>query len=437
MKQIQGGESNMKETKKHLWLSAVSLMLCMVLLVGTTFAWFTDSVVSKDNVIQAGRLSVELWGNGTQITDQSEPVFNYDKWEPGYSTGAELQVRNTGTLAVEFELEFQRVVATQGLEHVIDVYAGEQKLGTLASFMNGEDLDTGILEAGENSVGVTYTLKMREDAGNDYQNAEATFDIVLRAKQATVETDGFGSSDYDKDAEYDGEVSTEASLIAAAKNGGNYKLTCDIALEEVLTVDAGTELVLNLGGNEITSTDTYPISNKGNLTLVDGRISSDSTTEKPKPALYSESGNLTVKDCVFESTSAGATHLGNYSVQVRGGTAVFDHCTIIGKRGGFDVGNDARVTVKGGTYSAGAYYPVYTWGNAEFNATDAVFKKDVSLGATIDSFYLVYASENSKLGFDRCEFHTPTYWGIVTGNKGAVTLNDCHAFKNGVEQEIK
>lgn len=48
----------MKATKRNLWLSAVSTMLCVVLLLGTTFAWFTDSVTNKGNVIQAGNLDV-------------------------------------------------------------------------------------------------------------------------------------------------------------------------------------------------------------------------------------------------------------------------------------------------------------------------------------------------------------------------------------------
>lgn len=50
----------MKTTKKSLWLSAVSIMLCAVMLLGTTFAWFTDNVTNKGNVIQAGNLDAEL-----------------------------------------------------------------------------------------------------------------------------------------------------------------------------------------------------------------------------------------------------------------------------------------------------------------------------------------------------------------------------------------
>ena len=51
---------NKKSTKRSLLLSALSLVLCLSMLVGTTFAWFTDSVTSGKNRIVAGNLDVEL-----------------------------------------------------------------------------------------------------------------------------------------------------------------------------------------------------------------------------------------------------------------------------------------------------------------------------------------------------------------------------------------
>ena len=47
-------------TKKNLTMSAISMLLCVVMLVGLTFAWFTDSVTNGKNKIQAGNLDVEL-----------------------------------------------------------------------------------------------------------------------------------------------------------------------------------------------------------------------------------------------------------------------------------------------------------------------------------------------------------------------------------------
>ena len=58
---------NKKTTRKALVLSLLALLLCCSMLVGTTFAWFTDSVTSGNNKIIAGNLDVELeYYNGTE-----------------------------------------------------------------------------------------------------------------------------------------------------------------------------------------------------------------------------------------------------------------------------------------------------------------------------------------------------------------------------------
>ena len=192
----------MANTRKSLIFSAISLLLCCALLVGTTFAWFTDSVTNTGNKIQAGNLEVALLKDGVDISDSNTPVFSYDLWEPGYSTGANLAVKNNGSLALKYELVLQNVVTTKGIENVIDVIVGGKTVGTLADFMNGEVLVPGNLTAGATSDTYEIVLKMQKTAGNDYQNAVATFDILLRATQYTYEKDGFGSDQYDKDAVY-------------------------------------------------------------------------------------------------------------------------------------------------------------------------------------------------------------------------------------------
>ncbi len=49
-----------KDTKKSLAMSAISMLVCVVMLAGLTFAWFTDSVTNKGNRIQAGNLKIDL-----------------------------------------------------------------------------------------------------------------------------------------------------------------------------------------------------------------------------------------------------------------------------------------------------------------------------------------------------------------------------------------
>ncbi len=52
--------TNSKHTKRALLASVLSVVLCCAMLIGSTFAWFTDSVTSSGNKIQAGNLNIDL-----------------------------------------------------------------------------------------------------------------------------------------------------------------------------------------------------------------------------------------------------------------------------------------------------------------------------------------------------------------------------------------
>ena len=102
----------MNNTKKSLWMSGISLLLCISMLIGSTFAWFTDSVSSASNKIQSGtlQLDVELLDKGTgvwtSLKAKQEPIFNYDKWEPGYMDAKVFKVENEGNLALKWVAKF-------------------------------------------------------------------------------------------------------------------------------------------------------------------------------------------------------------------------------------------------------------------------------------------------------------------------------------------
>ena len=102
-------------TKKALVASVLSLALCFSMLIGTTFAWFTDSVTSAGNIIKTGNLDVEMyWADGTQAVPSNEndwtdastgAIFNYDNWEPGYVDVKHVQIKNNGTLALKYQVK--------------------------------------------------------------------------------------------------------------------------------------------------------------------------------------------------------------------------------------------------------------------------------------------------------------------------------------------
>lgn len=228
--------------KRALLCSILSLLLCVSMLVGTTFAWFTDSVTSAGNKIQSGTLKLDLellkdtgWES---IKESNEPIFNYSLWEPGYTQVEILKIENEGSLALKWMARFQSANQLSALADVIDVYVkpsadeldypnsrdlaaeGYTRVGTVAEFVNTIETTTyGSLYPKNNADGkpdVAYlgiALKMQESAGNEYQNLDlgGAFDILILATQEMYEEDSFGNN-YDESASFpdvwDGTVDT-------------------------------------------------------------------------------------------------------------------------------------------------------------------------------------------------------------------------------------
>lgn len=283
--------SNFRKTKKALMVNVMSMLLCVVMLIGATLAWFTASISSKDNKIQAGVLDVQLLKDGQDISNSSEKVFNYNLWEPGYSASANLSVKNNGTLALRYELAFKDITVKTGLENatgefekykdhlaeatgdiseVLDVYVLDSNraptvddvpVGTLKDFMGGKAIQTGNLLAGETSAAINIVVKMRQTAGNAYQNASADFDILLRATQHTHEKDGFGNNLYDENA-FDEMISS----IPVNPDGNTVLKTDDgnvIVTVPSESIEAGTNsLILTVIPRKTVGDDS--------ITIVDG-----------------------------------------------------------------------------------------------------------------------------------------------------------------------
>ena len=255
-----------KATKRALLTSALALLLCVSMLVGTTYAWFTDSVTSANNKIVAGNLKIDLellGDNGwTSIKKSGAPIFDYKNWEPGYTDMKILKIENEGSLALKWVAKFVSNEALGILADVIDVYvtediekyptdradlSGWDKVGTVRDFANTIDtLWAGSLTA-KNTAGATKTLgialKMQDTAGNEYQNQTlGAFDIQILATQYTYEEDSFGN-DYD-DLEFigEGDVMHEEDGIKYI-----YHANGDITLYHVTSEYTETELYIKEG----------------------------------------------------------------------------------------------------------------------------------------------------------------------------------------------
>ena len=267
--------TNSKHTKRALLASVLSVVVCSAMLVGSTFAWFTDSVTSAGNIIKSGNLKVALeWANGTEALDTATwqdastgAIFNYNLWEPGYTEARHVRISNKGNLALKYEIRIVANGEVSKLAEAIDVYYvkdGKQltsrndltdtmKIGTLKEVLANPYAAKGHILAGENAVDVaTIALKMQESAGNEYQGLAigSDFSIQLVATQYTSESDSFDDQ-YDKDAPLNFvPVATADELTKAVADGENVSLTAPIELSERLEVKK--DITINGNGNAIT-----------------------------------------------------------------------------------------------------------------------------------------------------------------------------------------
>ena len=127
-----------RNVKTTLISSIMAITICFTMLVGSTFAWFTDSSSSGINTIQSGNLDVELiYTNGysgtPQAVDAQTKIFtdvNGDSilWEPGAFACGRFEVANSGMLALKYELQIIHANATKTpsgktLADVLSIYA--------------------------------------------------------------------------------------------------------------------------------------------------------------------------------------------------------------------------------------------------------------------------------------------------------------------------
>ena len=201
--------SNKKATKRALLTSITALAMCVVMLVGTTFAWFTDTATANVNKIQAGKLDVALEMNiGTKenpnwVTAEGQ-TLNFVKaaggenqailWEPGAEYKLpELRVRNDGNLALKYEVAITGAVdatpnnGVNDLE-LLDVITFRASIGggTATSGVYGKTIATGALNKNGDFQTIQLSAKMDENAGNKYQEmAISGIAITVKAMQAS------------------------------------------------------------------------------------------------------------------------------------------------------------------------------------------------------------------------------------------------------------
>ena len=276
--------NNKRATKRALLTSVMALVMCVVMLVGTTFAWFTDTASTAVNKIQAGNLDIELQmkdNNGKWVNAEGKTLPFLVKgeipaegtqilWEPGCTYYVpQIRVLNKGNLAVKFEYVPEALGVTGKLAEVLTFTAKTfDEEGNEDSDIN---IEPEVLKPGEASPAWSFGYHMDENAGNEYQNATATgMCVTVLATQASYEKDSFDDQ-YDKDAEYPISVTTGDELQAIVSNATapvNIVLTNSITTNNFV-IPEDKDVTLDLNGRTVTNAGSHTILNKGHLTLTD------------------------------------------------------------------------------------------------------------------------------------------------------------------------
>ncbi len=322
-------------TKRSLLASVFALVLCVAMLVGSTFAWFTDTASTGVNKIQSGKLDVALemstdgtnWesAEGKTLTFKTKDNRAADQilWEPGCTYELpKLRVVNKGNLALKYKIQITGIQGDAKLNEVIDWTINDAAIN-----LTEEHLTAG-------QTGTAFTIKghMQKTAGNEYQNL--TIDgigITVYATQDTVESDSFNNQ-YDKDAKY-------TEVLAAGKDfTGKATLSTGIT-----ATNPGAIAVKAIGSDaDVTITDgTFDGGKGGNNQCVHVR----------------DGAKVTIKGGTF-TVGSDATGGGNSVVESYDGNIVIEggfFYTNYSYGGRYYVLNQnnrhpGTITVKGGTF---------------------------------------------------------------------------------------
>lgn len=309
-----------KSTKRALTASIGCLALCVVMLIGTTFAWFTDTATTGVNQITSGKLKVSIVDkNGGALTNgltfENMNGSSDILWEPNASFKTQaFKVKNDGNLALQYKFELNGVTGDEGLVKaiefsVVDKDGHEVSLDKFAGNLNATDETSDV-----------YYIKghMLESAGNEYQGMTLTgISLAVSATQYTYESDSYGNN-YDANAKYATPVSTVDALkdaIAAGKdvvlNDANLEITNDISTSDILALEVNSDTTIYGSGTTTLSAED-PKGGSGRVINVN---------DNTNPVTLTLSG-VNIVGPTTNSFNRGISAYGNTDVSI-----VMDNCT--------------------------------------------------------------------------------------------------------------
>ena len=359
--------TNSKSTKRALITSALAILMCAAMLIGTTFAWFTDTASSAVNKIQAGNLDVELeyskdFTEWKKVNDTTKVFEDSTLWEPGRTEVVYLRVKNAGTLALKYTLGIYNLYNSTGKNVLGNKYSLSDyvKLGAVEATGKYADRDAAInavnadakligdigtaglagesLEANQTKT-YAMVLYMPTEVGNEanpknndpYWAAKVSFGISVSATQAMSESDSFDNT-YDKDA---------ASILSAISfSSGKHEITQNMQANGrfgAVQAEKRAQFTINA--------DVYAVYTKDTSGTTGGAmaVSADGDSKVIINGGDFRQVSVPADDPVCDLIYA----LGNATIEINGGTfkAVTPANTLNCKDG-----SNAKITVKGGSF---------------------------------------------------------------------------------------
>ena len=423
--------NNKRATKRALLTSVMALVMCVVMLVGTTFAWFTDTASTGVNKIQAGNLDIEVQYRTTadsvwKTLDNADDLFGAEGtlFEPGHTRVVELKIKNAGNLALKYKIGMNVVSETAGTNKAgnpyklsnylkvattaimacntgnpttdataawfdtavfkrdFSLWKNEQNFGSFELEKTETGVVNQLLPNGEVVLGMK--VRMPESVGNEAnartseEAASISFGLNILATQYIGETDSFGNN-YDKDATYPVIVSNQQQANDAITNATDKKVNISIASGQTITLDNG-------------------IANEG---------------DKSRDVTFVGDGSQTV-DVITNAVSAEGGQL-NYQ---RGSTFTFENMTIQAGEGDFD----------------GVVCNELTYKNCTIKGKLTLYGKATFINCTFDNTmanqYSIWTWGGTDVTFENCTFNTNgkailLYGQATASNPTNLVVNNC------------
>ena len=379
--------------KKALLSSAFALVVSLAMLIGTTFAWFTDTASTAVNKIQSGNLKVgfQYWNGEKYVDAKDATLFSEETlWEPGHTEVVYLKVINQGNLALKYRLntintfEYQYAKNSDGNQILLSKYlkigiadgknaaegvyaTREEAIAAAADNLVSYDSctkDNTLLPATTDSESADYfafVVYMPTDVGNEanwdksksYGAPWIRFNLALNATQASYENDSFDNK-YDEGVPYpiagvDANGTGEAIYNELEKKNPSILLGADAARSFGWFVRYTT--TINLNGHSMTTNgyqSVIDVTANGNLVITgNGTLDASGGRDSVTAVTVDNGGKLTIENGTFIGKEGNSCiYNAGGTVEIKGGTFKGDPQWTLNCQDG----SGSVITVKGGTF---------------------------------------------------------------------------------------